>query len=308
MKRLRIDVPATSANLGPGFDTLGLALDVVDTVHIDLDPASEEIALLAARGENLPEIDPYENLLCRAYCLWGRDQGVDLPGARFTLESRIPVGRGLGSSAAAIVTGLAAAAAACGAKDSRDRRLRLAMKLECHPDNVVAATLGGLTAVFMDGEEVRAIQVASHLSLGVALFVPADPLPTLEARDVLPSSVPMADAVFDLGRLAYLTAALTWGRWDLIGPAMEDCLHQPYRRSLIPVLDEVIAAAREAGAYGAALSGGGPSVIALGPSGAMEGVAASMEARARDGGWEGRSMVTRVRQAGVQVTEEKEGQ
>jgi homoserine kinase len=118
--------------------------------------------------------------------------------------------------------------------------------------------------------------------------------------------VPLADAVFDLGRVAYLTTALIWGKWELICPAMQDRLHQPYRLALIPGLDAVIAAAVEAGAYGASLSGGGPAVIALGPSGEAERFAAAMEACARDRGWEGKGMVTRVREHGVQAIEEKE--
>jgi homoserine kinase len=162
-----------------------------------------------------------------------------------------------------------------------------------------------MTAAFLEGEQVHALQVASHLALGVAIFVPADPLQTAKARAALRESVPMGDAIFNLGRLAYLTTALIWGRWDRIGPAMQDRLHQPCRSRLIPGLDDVIAAALEGGAYGAALSGGGPSVIALGPSQDAERFSAAMEARALALGWEGKSMVTRVREAGIQVKSEQ---
>jgi homoserine kinase len=137
----------------------------------------------------------------------------------------------------------------------------------------------------------------------VALFVPDDELPTVEARQALPDSVPHRDAVFDLGRISYLTAALIWGYWDRIGPAMEDRLHQPYRTRLIPALDTVIASAREAGAYGAALSGGGPAIIALGPANEAERFAQAMERRAHEYNWSGKSIVTSVRHLGVQVLE-----
>ena len=301
MRRLRIEVPATSANLGPGFDTLGLALDIVDTIQVELDPNSANVELCDVSGDGSQTLDPHDNLLCRAYRRWAEDTRANLPGARFTLERHIPIARGLGSSAAAIVAGLAAAAKASGKRSVQDRMLCLGTHLEGHPDNIAAAVLGGMTTAFQDADTVHALHVANHLSLGVALFIPHDPLPTDEARAALPQSVPLADAVFDLSRLAYLTTALIWGRWERIGPAMQDRLHQPYRSPFIPALDQVIGSALKAGAYGAALSGGGPSVIALGPATDAERFAGAMERRARSLGWEGRGLVTRVRATGVQV-------
>lgn len=306
MKRLRIEVPATSANLGPGFDTLGLALDIVNTVRVELTPESDVVRLDSVSGDTSHRLDPVDNLLCAAYRRWGEDAGAVLPGARFSVENRIPIGRGLGASAAAIVAGLSAAASAAGDTSPRERLVRLAGTMEGHADNAVAAVLGGVTAGFIDGEFVRALNVASHLGLGVGLFVPDDVLLTADARNALPRTVPLADAVFDVGRTAYLTTALMWGRWEEIGPAMRDRLHQPYRARLLPALDDVIAAAITAGAYGAALSGGGPSVIALGPLERTERFAAAMHECAAERGWQGRSMVTGVRHLGVQVVEEKD--
>jgi homoserine kinase len=178
--------------------------------------------------------------------------------------------------------------------------LRLAAKLEGHADNVAPAIMGGVTVAFTEGDTVHALHVANHLSLGVALFVPEEGLPTAEARSSLPRSVPMADVVFDLGRLAYLTTALIWGRWELIGPAMQDRVHQPYRAHLIPAMDPVISAAIGAGAYGAALSGGGPAIIALGPEESSGDVARAMQETACRHGWKGASLVTQIRAAGVQ--------
>lgn len=308
MKALRVEVPATSANLGPGFDTLGMALEVVDRIQVKLHPDSNDVILAGAET-----LDPNDNLLCRAYRSWSVGTGVELPGATFHVERQIPLARGLGSSAAAIVAGLAAARAVTPMAREEgvatpgpalDRLLQLATSLEGHPDNVAAALLGGVTVAFGDGAEVRALRIANHVDLGVAVFLPRDPLPTTDARRALPVSVPFTDAVFDLGRLAYLTAALVWGRWELIGPAMDDRLHQPYRARLIPGLTEVIAAARETGAYGAALSGSGPSVIALVPRERVEAVARAMEDAAYSRSWPGHGLVTGVRDTGVLIHEE----
>lgn len=306
MKPITITVPATSANLGPGFDALGLALGLTDTVSVTFDEAGEE-TLAEHTGPECIQLDPRQNLLCRAYRRWGQERGVSLPGARFQVEAHIPSGRGLGASAAAIVAGLAAGAHACGEKEAQATMVRLATELEGHPDNCVAAILGGLTAGFRAGPEVHALPVVNHLLLDIALFVPHTPLPTVQARAVLPAEIPLADAVFNLGRTAYLVTALMWGRWELIGPAMEDRLHQPYRTPLIPALPAVIAAARQEGAYGAALSGGGPAVLALAPHGSGQVVAQAMDEAATRQGWEGRSLVTSMREFGVQVKEAENG-
>jgi homoserine kinase len=302
MTRARIQVPATSANLGPGFDSLALALDLCNTFTVELDPASEEVVLPEVTGEHTVPADPHDNLVCRAYRAWASDTDSKLPGARFHLESHIPIGKGFGSSAAAIVGGLAAGALATKDKHPREKMIRLSCRLEGHADNAVAAILGGATVAFMRHGDVHALQVATHLDLGVGFFVPDDPLPTAEARAALPEQVPMKDAVSNVGRAAYLVAALAWGRWELIGPAMHDRLHQPYRARLIAALDEVIEAAGAGGAYGAALSGGGPAVIALGPKERAQAFTAAMEAAAEAHKWPGTGLVSSVRHLGVQVS------
>jgi homoserine kinase len=298
MKRAQIEVPATSANLGPGFDCLGLALNLVDTVTVE--PAPDEAVTLLDGAEEVG-LDPRRNLMCRAYDAWGDDAGISLPVVRFRLESRIPVSRGLGSSAASIVAGLAAARFAADEKDGLDRMLRQGTRIEGHADNVIAAALGGLTVAVREGEDVRAMNVASHFSFGVALFIPVEGLRTSKARSALPDTVPHADAVFNVARSAYLLSALMWGRWEEIAVGMEDRLHHPYRTKLIPALPDLIAAARESGAFGAALSGGGPSVIAFAPPEKAKDVGAAMERAAGLQGWAGSSLITSVRHLGVQV-------
>jgi len=299
--KLRIEVPATSANLGPGFDTLGIALDLFDTVLVTVDENSDQVVLAGDLGD----LDPADNLICRAYRAWGEDTGTTLPGAGFELESRIPHARGLGSSAAAIVAGLSAAARITQSEHPRRHILRLATAIEGHPDNVAAAIFGGLTTAFRDGDDVHALHVASHLDLRVILFVPDERLNTEAARGAIPATVPLADAVYDLSRLAYLITALIWGRWDRIAPAMRDRLHQPYRARLIPALDDLIAAALDAGAYGAALSGGGPSVVSFVPAERAADVAAAFTTTAQTHSWPGTVLDTTVREAGYTVHEEK---
>jgi homoserine kinase len=299
--RLQIEVPATSANLGPGFDALGLALDLCNRVEVVLDPGNDEVVLAETSGDYSQPLDPHDNLLCAAYRRWGEETGATLPGARFTVETHIPIARGLGASAAAIVAGLTAAAFAETEKFPRERILRVASLMEGHADNAVAAVIGGCTVAFIDGEEVHALNVVNHASLGVALFIPDAPLLTAEARACLPRDVPVADAVANIGRTAYFTTALIWGRWELLGPAMRDRLHQPYRARLLPALNDVIAAAESAGAYGASLSGGGPSVVAFCPREQTAAVAAVMEHCALEQDWPGRGLATGIRHLGVQV-------
>ena len=302
MKRLSIEVPATSANLGPGFDSLGLALDLADTYIVDFASEGHEVLIDRATAAR-SGVSCEEHYACEAYRTYARDTGTVLPGAHFTLDGRIPIGKGFGSSAAAIVAGLAAAAHAAGEKDPQDRIVRLAAALEGHADNSSAAILGGITVAFFDGNDVRALNVVNHMSLGVALFVPDEPLPTVQARAVLPAHLPIRDAVFSLSRASYLVTSLAWGRWEELGAAMQDRIHQPYRTQLIPALDPVIAAALSAGACGAALSGGGPAVLALGMSSRIHEIAGAMEATAHGHGWAGRGMVTVVRSRGVRVSE-----
>ncbi len=302
MKRLRIDVPATSANLGSGFDSLGLALDIADSFLVEPAAAGEGVLMDETTCADAG-VQAHDHYTCRAYRAYGEDTGKVLPDARFTLQSHIPRGRGFGSSAAAIVAGLVAAAHLSEDKDWTARVLRLAAELEGHPDNSTAAILGGITVAFCESGNVRALNVVNHVSLGVALFVPDLPLPTVTARAVLPAEVPVRDAVFNVSRAAYLATALAWARWENLASAMQDRLHQPYRAELIPALDHVIAGALESGAYGAALSGGGPSVVALGAQEQAPTIANAMEEAAQRRGWPGHSVVTTVRANGVRVTE-----
>jgi homoserine kinase len=300
MKSIRIEVPASSANLGPGFDALGMALDIVDEIDVTFVDAGDTILEMSG-GEARSNLDPANNLLCAAYRQWAKETGAELPGARFTIRGSIPIGKGFGSSAAAIVAGLAAGAYASGSRQARDDILRIASHMEGHADNVSAAMLGGITVSFVHDSRVFSHQVVSHADMGIAIFVPSATLLTAEARACLPKTVPIRDAALNIGRTAYLVTALMWGQWELLGPAMEDSLHQQHRARLIPALPDLISAAREAGAYGAALSGGGPAVVALCPPRQTEAIGIHMETAARQRGWDGDLLQTRIRDRGLSL-------
>jgi homoserine kinase len=198
------------------------------------------------------------------------------------LENRLPLARGLGSSSAAIVGGLAAANAACGGFLTRDELLRLAAEEEGHPDNVAPALLGGLCASAMrrDGGVHCVSWRDEKIFRGVraVVCVPAFELSTKRARAVLPDRVSRRDAIFNVSRTALLLSAFKERRFDLLAEAMEDRLHQPYRKRLIPGWDDVLASARKAGAWGAALSGAGPTILAFAPTAKAERVGRAMAA------------------------------
>lgn len=257
-----VSVPATTSNLGPGFDVLGMALGLRNELRLEVGPRPGP-ALIEIIGEGAAELPRGEdNLLLRSFrALLPRRR---FPRAlRLRLLNRIPLARGLGSSAAARLCGLLAAAAVSGAP--RERVLGLACRLEGHPDNVVPALFGGLRAAWVEGTSTRHFALRLPRALAAVVCVPELKVPTARARAVLPARVPLADAARNGGRLAFLLGALERGRLDWLRFAMGDALHQPYRKRLVPGMEEVIAAALRAGAWGASLSGSGSAMLALTP-------------------------------------------
>lgn len=262
LARVSVSVPASTSNLGPGFDCLGLALDLRNELTLELiegrGPAIVEIqgegAHTLPRGESNVLVKAARMVLPRR-----------LPGRLlFRSHNRIPLARGLGSSAAAAVAGLWAGAHLFGTlRRSEDELEDLAVKLEGHPDNVAPCVHGGLTASLMEKGRPRAHRLKIHPSLSATICIPSFTLSTKKARAALPSKVPMADAVFNISRAVLLTQALETGRTQRMADLMADRLHQPYRAKLVPGLGEALAAAVKAGAAGAALSGSGPSVFAF---------------------------------------------
>lgn len=263
--RVRVRVPATSANLGPGFDTLGLALDLHDHVTAEVTPAGLRVDVDGEGADGVPRDETH--LVIRAARAAFDQLGAQPPGLAITCLNRIPHGRGLGSSSAAIVAGVVLARALVEGGPDRlpdDDLLRLAGVLEGHPDNVAACLLGGLCVAWTADEGARAVRVDVRLPVRPVVLVPPTSSSTQTSRGLLPDCVPRADAAFSGGRAALLVATLTGGldASGLLAVATEDRLHQPYRAATAPSSAALIDALRSTGTA-AMLSGAGPTVLAL---------------------------------------------
>lgn len=259
MTSVHVRVPATSANLGPGFDTLGLAF----ALHNDLWMREADRVTVTVRGEGERELaTDGSNLMARAASTLFRAVGRPFRGLAIDCANRIPLTRGLGSSAAAWVGGLLGANALLGGPLDRASILSLAAQGEGHPDNVAAALYGGLTVSCATARRIVAVSLPVPPSIRWIVLVPQTTCTTAAARAVLPATVPHDDAVFNVQRVALLLAGLQSGHVDSLKVAMDDRLHQPYRQNLFPWIRAVSSAAREAGALGCVLSGAGPSLLA----------------------------------------------
>jgi homoserine kinase len=297
---VHVRVPATSANLGPGFDALGLAL----ALYNDVEARESDAITVEIEGEGagrLPRTG--DNVVARGVRMAYEAAGRPFKGVTLRCVNRVPTSRGLGSSAAAWVGGLAAGNALCGGELSRETLLALATRAEGHPDNVAAALLGGLTVSCAGADgAVTAVSLPVPVRLTWVALIPETTSSTAEARAVLPTSVPRADAVFNVQRVALLLAALQSGRADALAPALDDRLHQPYRLALFPWMPAVVAAARNAGALGCVLSGAGPALLAV-IAGDGAAVAEAMERALRAAGIAGKARAFAVDRNGV-VTRE----
>ena len=252
-----VRVPATSANLGSGFDCLGLALDLYARFDFELLPRGLEIT--GCREEESRE----DNLVYRAYVHTLTSFGLDAPGLRLRIDSDIPLSRGLGSSAACVAGGILGAAALHGLKLSNEETLKLAAELEGHPDNAAPAIYGGLRVSLMEDGRALSLPCAVHPGLRFLAMVPDFELRTADARAALPQSVPLKDAVYNLSRTAFLLKALEAGDPELIRLAMRDRLHQDARFRLIPGAVALKERMEQAGAAACCLSGAGPTMLCL---------------------------------------------
>ncbi|HEY3117205.1 MAG TPA: homoserine kinase [Chloroflexota bacterium] len=295
-------VPATSANLGPGFDTLGMAVDIVNTVRVEPSP-QWEISLVGEGADRLPTGD--RNVLYRTVMQAARRWGVELPTAKLRCEHTVPLARGLGSSSATIVAGLLIADRLGKAGRTTDDLLAFGAELEGHPDNVTPALLGGVQAcALVDGRVVHA-QVPLPRALTLALYVPDLHMPTREARQVVPRKLDIHDAVYNLSRACLLVTALASGDLDVLKVATEDMIHQPARARLFPSMPVLFHAALAAGALGVYLSGAGSTIAAFvsGGSADAQRVADAMADAASRDGLTGRPMVASVREQGATIEE-----
>ena len=293
-RRIEVLVPATTANLGAGFDCLGMALQLYNSFEFELGAHGFSVI-----GEGAQQLRENQGQL--VYGAWAAAfaHGEQTPPpVQLHIGSLIPIGRGIGSSATAVVAGLYAANHLGELQISDADLLRLAATLEGHPDNVAPALFGGLVVTTAQESKIDYVILAPREELQVILAIPDFELSTTKARSVLPETVPYGDAVFNTSRVALFIAAWTTQRWDLLGRAMEDRLHQPYRAPLVPGLDGVMVAAIEAGAVGAALSGAGPTVVAL-AEGKAQSIGDAMQKAFADHGIGCQIVVTSIARQGV---------
>jgi len=258
--KLTIKVPATSANLGPGFDALGLALDLWNETTITT--ADEFYVKAVGEGEGRIA-NGKNNLIIRSAFKLASRVDMSMPAFKVDCVNRIPLSSGLGSSASAVVTGVLAGNALLGNPLSNEEILNVASEIEGHPDNVAPAMMGGLVVSMMEERKVTARQLAVNMDVSVTIALPDLYLPTHQARAALPRKVSMKNAVYNISRSVLVADAFRSGDMDLLGRAMNDKLHQPFRLKLIPGAKSVMEGAKEAGASAVALSGAGPGVIAF---------------------------------------------
>jgi homoserine kinase len=259
--RVLVRVPATSANLGPGFDALGLALSLHDEIEVRVTASGLDIQVSGEGADDVGDAGE-KHLLVRAMRAAFDDLGGPQPGGlAVSCVNRIPHGRGLGSSAAAIVAGVLAARALAGASLAADDVLPLANALEGHPDNVAPCLFGGLTIAWTTGQAARAVRLEPHPQVRPVAFIAPSPVSTEVARGLLPATVPHADAAANAGRAALLVAALTT-RPDTLLDATEDRLHQGYRAAAMPATHDLVRRLRAAGVP-AVVSGAGPTALAF---------------------------------------------
>jgi len=300
MKRHKVTVriPATSANLGPGFDCLALALDLWNRAVFTLKNSDFRVEI---QGEGAGQIaSNRQNLMVRAFLHFYKRFKIAAPaGLHIQCVNQVPLGSGLGSSATATLGGLLAAQALSGYPASQHEILKLACELEGHPDNAAAALLGGLAIVAWDKDVVitRRIELSKVCAVVV---LPGLKLSTRTARAALPEEVPLKDAVYNLGRTALVVEALRNGDMDLLSQCMDDRLHQPYRLEMIPGGKAALDAARTAGAAAAVISGAGPSLIAF-PTGDPERVAEAMQSELSRCGLPARRFILNTTNQGASV-------
>ena len=269
-KRIVVEVPASSANLGAGYDCLGVALGLVDRVEVEVRGWSRGEIELTVDGEGVSELAADRSNRCvlgiEAALREVRGEIPEGVGWRIEMRNEIPLARGLGSSAAATIAGLVAGNSLLGEPLTTADLLRLATAIEGHPDNAAAALLGGFTVCAMTDGGIESMRFDAPRDLRAVLFIPDLRLSTDEMRAALPAEVPLADAVANLSRVAIGVAGIAMGRFDLLRVLTVDRLHEQYRAKVFPQLPQLVEVARKAGAIGACLSGAGSTIVAFSDS------------------------------------------
>lgn len=258
---MRLRVPATSANLGPGFDCIGMALNLYNYIDFEV-CASPGFLSLEICGEGQDSLcKDKTNLVYQAFSRTFVRRNEVIPGIKLKLINNIPLARGLGSSSAAIIGGILVANSLLSEKLSHREILDIAMEFEGHPDNIAPALLGGIVLCTANGNGLHYHKMNPPEGLFCSVLVPHYELSTKKARDILPDAVPLEDAVFNVAKMGLFVNAINTGNLELLKEAIDDKIHQPYRSNLIPGLNDLLAQAEELKILGIAISGAGPSII-----------------------------------------------
>ena len=258
---MHIKVPATSANMGPGFDSIGIALELYN--HLWFEEIEEGVEIIVKRKQEIEIPTDKNNLIYKTMVDFFAQTGNVMPGVRLIQEDYIPMVRGLGSSAACIVAGLLAANHLSGRHYCREQLAQIAAKIEGHPDNSNPAFFGSMVVGALDQNERRYVRLDLPKELVFAIMVPDFPVSTEASRKVLPDRYTKKDAVFNASRAALLVASMYTGKYENLSMAMQDRIHQPYRNQLIPNMDRIFKAAKNYGALATYLSGAGSTLMAV---------------------------------------------
>ncbi len=262
MKKIRVQIPASTTNLGPGFDCLGLALKLYNVVEIE--EIKEDKVIIEIEGEGKDEIPRNKkNIIFSAIKSVFDKAEEKFSRVRIREINHIPMGKGLGSSAATRLGGIVSASNFLRINLSQEEILNLATQLEGHPDNAAASLLGGLVMVIPEKENFHWIKINLSHKFKIVIALPEIKVSTEKAREILPQNFSLEDIVFNLSRMGALIYSLTKGKWEYLSLATEDKLHQPYREILIPGMKEVMESALSSGAKGVFLSGAGSGIVAL---------------------------------------------
>ena len=308
--QISVLAPATTANLGPGFDCLGMALDIWNRLEVFQENAgagsgADRTTAVEVLGEGEGELsNGRDNLVYQAMEFLFKEAGEEMPPVRLRCHNEIPLKRGLGSSAAAIAGGLVAANALSTATFTANGLLEMAATIEGHPDNVAAAVLGGLQLVVSNGNQIFSAPINVPAEIRAVLFVPELRIATSDARDVLPQTVSWGDAIFNMSRASLFVAGMATNHPEYLLEATRDKLHQPYRQPLFPAMKLLFQAALDAGALGVFLSGSGSTVLALTQGREMT-VAYEMAEAAKQSGIEGQVKIIQPSLRGAHTIENR---
>lgn len=260
MQYFEVKVPGSTANLGPGFDSFGLALPLFLTIRVK---KSEQTSIKLI-GDNLEQVPTDEsNLIYKTIEYFHKLYDEKVPALEIELESELPLSRGLGSSGAAIIGGLLAANQLLGNKATIDEIFQIAANIEGHPDNVGASLYGGFVVTAMEGLQAKVEKVTLPTGLNLFLLIPKYTLSTKVARDCIPEAIPIKDTAFNIGHASLLLVYLLTGQYDKLTIAMKDKVHQPYRQSSVKGLERLLKESEDTSLFSTALSGAGPTILLL---------------------------------------------